>query len=897
MEFVKIILENYRCFVEETVEFEEGVTVLTGRNGAGKSTILESCYFALYGYSALQQDGNVLGDVIREGEDTTVVELIFLHNSGRYRISREIRQRSGTTTQAVCELEKPSETITGVNAVDEEIRELIRMDASAFLNCSYVRQGEIEKLIKSDDSERRKLIDRLLQLGKIEVYENRIDDVRVGTERVIGNKETMLEDRKDTIADIEDQDLRSQLEAVNNRIADLDQELEDAQEEKGQIGDEINEIDEEVEEAEQLQEGLEELERDLEEVTDDLEDFYEERSDLSKKSDNLEEELEQLQSSLDEFREDEGDGFDVPQQINQDALDTLNEHREEIADQLTTLQNEVTKKQTTLENKKDEIKRVKEAISEEEDVVTETEDKISIKKETIREDLQPELDNLQDEKEEITTKIDQIKAEFEGRDVGPNEIEGMIAELQSQRDELISDRADLEAEVETIENKIEEAKELKSQGKCPKCGQDTEESPEVLQIKDLNEQVKTHKSRLTEVEEDITAVGEQIEQYKQLKDEANRLKELAQRKRQKSEIIDKQKRAVGDANKEIQELQSQIEEVQANIDELEDQKTTLAEEIESLESDVGEKEETIENITQRKTRIGKALELASDIHDCKNQLAQLEDQITRTADLIQAKEETEKQAREEYEELKDSFSDIDISELTDKRQQLENDLNQLNNEIDSLKETIVTQQQRKGKIKEQLKQLEGLYDEVKELQTKLEDLGRVKQDIEKVTEMYTSVRSELRTQNIAHLERLLNEVFSTVYQNDAYDRIEVDEDYHATIIDNAGESMDPKKLSRGESTLLNLSLRCAIYQLLVEGISDVTPMPPLILDEPTVHLDEGHVGQISALVERMRTIGVEQVIVVSHTDEVIDSASQTVSVIQEPATNSSKANVKRQKII
>jgi exonuclease SbcC len=67
-------------------------------------------------------------------------------------------------------------------------------------------------------------------------------------------------------------------------------------------------------------------------------------------------------------------------------------------------------------------------------------------------------------------------------------------------------------------------------------------------------------------------------------------------------------------------------------------------------------------------------------------------------------------------------------------------------------------------------------------------------------------------------------------------------------------------------------------------------MPPLILDEPTAHLDAGHIERIDGVVSRMREIGVEQTIVVSHTDELIDAADHRIEVTQRAATNRSEAH-------
>jgi exonuclease SbcC len=64
-------------------------------------------------------------------------------------------------------------------------------------------------------------------------------------------------------------------------------------------------------------------------------------------------------------------------------------------------------------------------------------------------------------------------------------------------------------------------------------------------------------------------------------------------------------------------------------------------------------------------------------------------------------------------------------------------------------------------------------------------------------------------------------------------------------------------------------------------------MPPLILDEPTVFLDSGHVSRLVDLVEEMRTLGVKQSIIVSHDEELVGAADDLVLVEKEPTSNRS----------
>ena len=135
---------------------------------------------------------------------------------------------------------------------------------------------------------------------------------------------------------------------------------------------------------------------------------------------------------------------------------------------------------------------------------------------------------------------------------------------------------------------------------------------------------------------------------------------------------------------------------------------------------------------------------------------------------------------------------------------------------------------------------------------------------------------------------MLNETFSLVYQNDSYSHIELDGEYQLTVYQKDGDPLEPEQLSGGERALFNLSLRTAIYRLLAEGIEGAAPMPPLILDEPTVFLDSGHVSQLADLIDAMRDLGVEQIVVVSHDDELVGAAENVLVVEKDATTNRSR---------
>jgi len=81
----RIVLKNFKCFIEKDEYFEHSV-LIRGSNGSGKSTLaLQSILFALYGYSLSE----TLKDLpTRNIAKSCSVEIEFKHNNKYYRILR-----------------------------------------------------------------------------------------------------------------------------------------------------------------------------------------------------------------------------------------------------------------------------------------------------------------------------------------------------------------------------------------------------------------------------------------------------------------------------------------------------------------------------------------------------------------------------------------------------------------------------------------------------------------------------------------------------------------------------------------------------------------------------------------------------------------------------------------
>jgi DNA sulfur modification protein DndD len=88
MKINSICLENYKIFYGKNIlRFDNGVNIIEGKNGYGKTTIVDSIFFAFYG----QKRGNIINNFAKiNNEKCCRVSVDFEHNGDRYKVEREL---------------------------------------------------------------------------------------------------------------------------------------------------------------------------------------------------------------------------------------------------------------------------------------------------------------------------------------------------------------------------------------------------------------------------------------------------------------------------------------------------------------------------------------------------------------------------------------------------------------------------------------------------------------------------------------------------------------------------------------------------------------------------------------------------------------------------------------
>lgn len=170
MKPVRLEAEGFTCYRERQQPLEfSGLSLfaIAGPTGAGKSSILDTMLYALYGeVPRIGKQG--VGEFISHGRDAMSVSLDFAVRGAVYRVTRRVKRgkKNNLTTVAVlAELLPAGErsVAEGVKPVNEAIARLLGLDFNAFTQTVILPQGEFAKFLKAAPTDQRAILQHLLR--------------------------------------------------------------------------------------------------------------------------------------------------------------------------------------------------------------------------------------------------------------------------------------------------------------------------------------------------------------------------------------------------------------------------------------------------------------------------------------------------------------------------------------------------------------------------------------------------------------------------------------------------------------------------------------------------------------------------------------------------------------
>lgn len=166
-----IELGDFLAHSDTKLDFDNGVTVFVGHNGAGKSSIIDAITFALFGKHTRKSSKGL----IKRGTNQGFAKVNFSVNGKNYEAVRKIDSK-GTLSAKFSEIieDERIEIAAGERkqfgeSMTEEIEKRIGLDFEKLKIASIVQQGELNAIINAKPKEFKELLNAIIGIDKLDV--------------------------------------------------------------------------------------------------------------------------------------------------------------------------------------------------------------------------------------------------------------------------------------------------------------------------------------------------------------------------------------------------------------------------------------------------------------------------------------------------------------------------------------------------------------------------------------------------------------------------------------------------------------------------------------------------------------------------------------------------------
>ncbi|EUB33722.1 AAA family ATPase [Fusobacterium sp. OBRC1] len=917
----KVQLENYRSHSNSTVEFTKGVNLILGKNGRGKTSILEAISTVMF--NTKDRSGKETGkSYIKFGEKSSKVEIDFIANDGReYNLKTEFfktKPKKQTLKDIIGseydgDIQEKLEELCGIKKGFEETYE----------NIVIAKQNEFINIFKAKPKDREEIFNKIFntQIYK-EMYDSflkeAIDKYKSEKENLdskISSLKENMEDKEqitnflkeeEIIKNTLNKDFSQTTEIINklsNEIKDyetteveLNNLVKNIKDEENKIKKYLNILKENIIEAKQAKKSKIIVKENEKSYLEYLE---------------IENRLKDLRENLDNLLEE--------QKLNtqyQNNIKILKLNNENLKTDIINLEENISKNSEKKENLENEISELK---AKEENL------DLKLKKYINLLDELEKLENFKDKKLEDklkkTTEIDILKKELVSKNdlfkiINIEELEKKLynfQELEKELKLLEEQKIIFETEIKTLKKS---SKEL-SNKICPflneKCQnledkeaedyfsskisikteelenlkKNIEEKTQILvekvvfedkrkqyfelekSIKDLELSLKNEEINLKEIELDIKNLDMDIQKLIENQEFKN-----SQMLREKKKELEVELRNLN--------LDEKRENLKNLLENLEIEKEKILKNQNSIESNLKEiseflnkiKEDTNKNIESIKSEI-KTFE--NKLDDLKNPYNEYLKNNVLAEDLDNLLLKVDKNIKELYSlrtdknllkekvsNLEEKIKNIKIDELKEKYDIIKEELNEINKKLGSSQEKIENYKKILEKIFSQEEKQKKLLIEFKKLENKFNKASLIRNE---VGQMGRAISKYMLSgiSNIAsvNFNKITGRTERIEWSNEEKDK-------YAVYLVGQERKIAFEQLSGGEQVSVAIAIRGTMTEYF-------TNSKFMILDEPTNNLDT---ERKKLLAEYMGEIlnNLEQSIIVTHDDTFREMAEKIIEL-------------------
>jgi exonuclease SbcC len=596
---VRLELQNFLSYGTEApaLEFDEfDVACLSGGNGEGKSALLDAMTWALWG-EARKSSGKRKPDdeLIRIGSRHMEVTFTFDLEDTRYRVTRSFsRSATGKTTSSDLEFQLYNpETddyrpLTGSTQRETQgrIEDTLGLDYDTFINSAFLLQGRSDEFTDKSPSQRKEILVSILNLSRYEKLEAKARDRWREAKKRQQRTEAEVERLQEAVADVPEWEERR--EEVRAEVEEKQETVSELREQEKALTQQLADREAKVREREAIHSAIEDLDQRITEQKDTLETLDENIA----QADELLEDREEIEAAHERY------------QSLQEERDLLDEKR----DLHRGLEKQIEQVESTLQERTNKLERRL--------------DRLTVERKSLKKDLD-ECETQLAQRSAVQEKLRQAQAarqqvrEWEA-------VRGRRERLKAQQEEarraLVGARQQLKAELDALQEQIEEEREA------------------VSTLDSLDERIDT----LEKKEEKLARLEEQLEAVE------SKGKRVAQQIQELEGQLEARREECDQDRAELQRFRAAegpscptcgTELTPTHRDEVE---TTLQSSIDELQQAITDGEDQLQDLTERRTR--------------------LREKYTRLRKRVQALDSVEgalATAREQYRSLRERAEDLD----------------------------------------------------------------------------------------------------------------------------------------------------------------------------------------------------------------------------------------------
>ena len=162
----RLTISNFRQYQHLELSFKDGITGIVGRNGSGKSTILEAVLWCLFGNRAARTGKEGIKRQTASPADSCWVALEFVLGGITYCLKRSLIGKSNRSEAHLSQQGRLDAVST--REVDDYVVRLIGLNLKGFLSSFFARQKELNALSEARPADRKDHLAKMLGVGRLD---------------------------------------------------------------------------------------------------------------------------------------------------------------------------------------------------------------------------------------------------------------------------------------------------------------------------------------------------------------------------------------------------------------------------------------------------------------------------------------------------------------------------------------------------------------------------------------------------------------------------------------------------------------------------------------------------------------------------------------------------------